>query len=924
VLVWLAVLMTVLSLSPAAAELVAAQGQHQTQPESERAQDPNTTSLEVHVVECPPGTTGTGLELFDACHANGLEGVNVQVTSTDAALGIDQPKTTTRINDAGPGIINTGDIPVGEYQVTVDLPSDANAFSIYCSGATSDQEYPVTPNNAAQATLTLPGDEGVVCDWYVIPGATSGLAKIDVTMYTCNEAAFDGAAGRAYEDLAAACPDTAARVDLSLAAVATGEETTTPIDAQGKASFPDLQPGDYTLNSDVPDENVDEFLFCVADGGDRYEKDFNENGVTTYQDVTTEQLACDWYVVSTAAPAATTTVTPTETLTQAPPTAAPAEAPSDAAQVQQLQAAGAIDVTLFSCPQDYDVSANGETHSAFGANCTGPVADVAMTLTDTANGNTNQQVSDANGAVAYPNLPPGTYTLYSGIPLEAATEYVFCTSEGLDYQKDLSDRGVTTFTGLESEQIACDWYVVPLDLRGEENGGSLTVHLAACPVEYTGDQIFDDCHARGVAGMQYTLNGPGGEQTATTEIPQTPGPGITTFTALGAGDYTLAGGPPGDFGSVRLYCSDQATNQQIDASIDSTIATFSIGDNQDVLCDWYYVPENASGITPTPTPTETPRAEILVTLYACAPTDAESGYAGATYGQLADACQDPVNDVSFTLGDVGAPPLSAATGVSGAGAVRFFDLLPADYTLTPSLPGELTSAAVYCRIGDGDAYQKTLQSGAATFVDVAGEQIACDWFAVPVREPQPSGPTGSITVRELLCQADRSEIQDWEQECTPGTTGTSFSLASSDGAITQQAAPNAEGVLVFSALPDGYYELKQDEGVWCRAAAERVDSRSRVIVRDGGNTDVFLYQCGQVNTLPSTGAGTGQAVDGAGGGDLTATTIAALMLAVLAAPLFAAGVMQSRRPAAQRVPVEDPRPAAPERTISGTHWMRFR
>jgi hypothetical protein len=130
-------------------------------------------------------------------------------------------------------------------------------------------------------------------------------------------------------------------------------------------------------------------------------------------------------------------------------------------------------------------------------------------------------------------------------------------------------------------------------------------------------------------------------------------------------------------------------------------------------------------------------------------------------------------------------------------------------------------------------------------------------------------------------------------------------------------------VLVFSQLPDGYYELEQDEGVWCRAAAERVDSRSRVIVRDGGNTDVFLYQCGQVNTLPSTGAGTGQAVDGASGA-LTATTIVALMFAVLAAPLFAAGVMQSRRPAVQRVPVEDPRPAEPEKTSSGTLWMRFR
>ena len=63
-------------------------------------------------------------------------------------------------------------------------------------------------------------------------------------------------------------------------------------------------------------------------------------------------------------------------------------------------------------------------------------------------------------------------------------------------------------------------------------------------------------------------------------------------------------------------------------------------------------------------------------------------------------------------GDQGAPPLSAKTGASGAGAVRFYDLLPGDYTLTPALPDELRSAAVFCRIDGGDPYQKTLENGA--------------------------------------------------------------------------------------------------------------------------------------------------------------------------------------------------------------------
>lgn len=918
-LVWVTVLMTVLSLSPLGLQVAAAAAQ----PQSQAQQQPQSAQqgqqyLEIHVVECSPGTTGTGESLFDACHANGLNDVGVRIASTDPALGIDQDKTTERVGGAGPGIVNTGDIPAGEYQVTIDVPAEGNAFSVYCSVAEGEDVVATTPDNAAQATLTLTGAD-VVCDWYVLP---QSLAQIDIAMYACDGAALPGD-GRAWEDLSAACTTPAQDVAVNLTSLATSAETTTPIDDQGMVSFRDLAAGDYSLYSDAPADTTDEYLFCEYTGQPRYEKDFDDNGVTIFTDLQGEQIACDWFVVTVAA-AATATAVPTEGLTQAVPTAtgtAPLEPSANLAA--QDAALASIGAALRACPQGYDVTASGTDYGTFQQNCTGPVTDVVMTLTDSQGGQT-QVPTDANGVAAFPNLAPDTYALFSSIPLEAAKEYVFCTIGDTTTQKELSDRGVTTFTDLETEQVACDWYVVPEDLRGEENGGSLTVHLAVCPEEYTGDRLFDDCHSDGIADQQFTLNGPAGEQTGTTEILQSPGPGITTFSELPTGDYTLAGGPPGDFGSVKLYCSDQTTNQRIDVSVDSTIATFSLGENQDVLCDWYYIPENASGITPTPspTPTEAPRAEILVTLYECAETNADSGYAGATYQQLADACQTPVNDVTFSLSSQGGPPISAATGVSGDGAVRFYDLVPADYTLTPSLPNTVTSAAVFCRIGDGDVYQKSLQNGATTFVDVAGEQIACSWFAAPLRQSQPSGPTGSVTVRELLCQRDRSEIQDWERECTPGSTGTSFTLSSSDGAITQQATPNDQGVLVFGQLPDGFYDLKQDSGVWCRAAAERVDSRSRVIVRDGGNTDVFIYECGQVSALPSTGAGAEAST--AAPGPLTASRFAAMLLLILAVPVFGAGVLHARRPAPRVVPVEQPGASEPVRSASGKLWIRFR
>lgn len=895
VVVWLTIIMTLLSLSPVGFEVAAAQPQPGSDVQPALAQTGEPASLEIHVSACPPGTTAAdGGVLYNTCHSNGA--IDVPVTITGGTVNL---TNSTAAAPGGYGVVNTGDIAAGDYAVSVDIPGDMNSFFVYCSEAASDALVTANPNNAttaaAQTTVTMAGVDAV-CDVYVLPqgGAQPDTATLTFDVRACDRTALSGD-DRSWEQLSANCtgmPDPAFELELTPVG---GTATRETVDPQGVISFDGLPDGDYQVSSNVNLNNAGEYLFCEYAGQPRYQKQFDTTGMTTFTDMQGEEIACDWFVVNVPAP--TPTSPPPATL-------------------------GSITTTLRSCPQGYDVATAGTGYATFQQNCAAPVSDVVMTLTDSQGGQT-QLPTDGNGVAAFPNLEPDTFTLYSGIPLEAASEYVFCSIDGQPATpKELSDRGVATFTDLETEQVACDWYVVPEDLRGEENGGSLTVHLSACPTEYSGDKLFADCHGNGIADQQFTLSGPSGELTGTTEVPQTPGPGITTFTELSAGDYTLAGGPPGDFGTVQLYCSDQTTNERVDASVESIIATFAIGENQDILCDWYYVPENASGITPTPTPTQPARAEILVTLYECAETNAASGYAGATYQQLGNACQTPVNDVAFSLSSQGGPPISAPTGVSGDGAVRFYDLVPADYTLVPSLPSDLTSAAVFCRIGDGDVYQKTIQNGATTFVNVGGEQISCDWFAAPVRQPQPSGPTGSITVREYLCEKDRSEIQDWERECAPGSTGTSFTLTSADGAINQQATPNAQGVLVFGQLPDGFYDLKQDDGVWCRAAAERVDSRSRLIVRDGGNTDVFIYECGQVNALPNTGSGTTQGVDGVRGGMLPSSTIAAALLLMLAVPTLAAGMAHARRPAARAVPVEEA--PLPRRTRAGTHWIRFR
>jgi hypothetical protein len=954
VMAWLGLVMLMFSLTPIGVEVAAAQQAGLPVAQDEVAQGTGSF-LEVHVSTCEPGTTGTAEQLRDLCHDNGTAGVEMTITSVDPALGVDLPKTTVQVDGAGPGIVNTGTIPGGAYRVEVDIPGDQNTFVVGCEFFDREETVPVTPDDDKTFEVTVTQGEDVVCDLYVIPddqGTPAEQASFDFTVTSCDRADLPTDA-RTFEDLSANCTDEPTDPITFTLTRPDGTTVEEQIDDAGHVIFEDLPDGDYSVFSDVPREDGADYLFCTYEGQPRYEKDFDDNGVTTFRDMLGEQVECDWFVVyaaeaeptaptATVAPTATTpaptataaatvaptTVPPTATVAPTvPPTAESTETLNQQPPVSAaaVQGTATLQLHVFTCELGYDPTGAG--FAQFQTDCPSPTSAVGMTVQGA--GGTFQGASDANGNVTFTGLL-GDYGVFSGVPLEAATEYIFCSVDGGDvYQKDFSTSGVTSFTNfLPDETVECSWYIVPENLRGEETGATVTVHLSACPPNYEGSNLFNDCHGNGIGDMPFTLTGPNGEVTATTLVETSPGPGLANFSELPAGDYTLAGGPPQDFGRVELYCTDPATSERIDATMDGGIARFTIAEQQSVLCDWYFLGEDASGVTPTPVPTEAPqKAEILVTLFEC---DPNLNTAGASFGDLDRECAQTVNDVPVSLGIPGGTPLSANTGASGDGAVRFFELRSGDYVMKPNLPASYANIAVFCQIGDGDVYQKPIQSGSTTFVNVEGEQIACSWFVVPVQPAPaaPAGPTGSITVREFLCEGDAASIEDWERECVPGSTGSAFTLNASDASLSRNGAPDDAGVLVFAELPDGYYELKQDTGVWCRAAAERVDSRSRVIVSGGANTDVFLYECNQSVDLPNTGTGS-SAHSGVMERLPDDSRSASLLLAMLAVPLFAAAMWQHRRTQTEPARVRSNRSSGrtqplPEPTQPSGDRMRFR
>lgn len=678
----------------------------------------------------------------------------------------------------------------------------------------------------------------------------------------------------------------------------------------GIVHFANVPRTEYRVVVEVPADTNNFYSYCsIADGDTQVPVSPNDQNDGTFTVPAGQSVVCDWYVIPDA---------------QAPATKTPATT-TPAAQQRQASTQAAkpsITVNAWTCPTG---EATDATYATLQADCTTRDPENVLTLINSK----GETVTKApNGATSvWGDLDGGNYVISGSIGGDVATPVLYCTADnGNPYQKAFDNELQSTFQDVTTEQIVCDWYTIPADLKGQT--GSVTVHLGVCPSDYTGTDFYGDCHDNGVKGQVFTLTGSNGNATnATTTRPGDKGPGIAQFNDLDPDTYTLTGGVPGEFATLKqVYCTNQAADgkPRIDVQMDNGAATFAVGGGQAILCDWFMVAENLSGNTPTPVPTKTPaltptpkptkapaKASILVTMYQCPQASSSAQYAGASYGDLQADCTDPLNDVSLSLQGEGGPPITAKTGASGEGALRFYDLNPATYTLSADLSGSPDSY-MFCTIKGGDTYQKDIQNNATVYQDLETEQITCDWYVVPitpatqpaqqtpapqqtVQPQQPVGPSGSITVREFLCGKDASQIKDWERQCKAGQSGSAYTLTSSDKAITKTGTPDSTGVLVFNGLPDGFYALKQGTGQWCHATADRVDSKSRVIVQDGKNTDVFLYQCTAVKELPSTGSGAAARIAPLDGGN--GTLPAATWLALLATALLGAGWVVWRRAA---------------------------
>ncbi|MGH2560364.1 MAG: hypothetical protein ACRDJH_14980 [Thermomicrobiales bacterium] len=120
----------------------------------------------------------------------------------------------------------------------------------------------------------------------------------------------------------------------------------------------------------------------------------------------------------------------------------------------------------------------------------------------------------------------------------------------------------------------------------QESTASLTIHNRICPVDYSGDDIFGDCHGNpSVSSLEFAIAGPVSAAGATD------GDGNVVFAGLPVGAYDVSGGVPANVASAYVYCSvDGDPYNALPVTWTDAGVAIDVPAGAAVLCDWYNTP----------------------------------------------------------------------------------------------------------------------------------------------------------------------------------------------------------------------------------------------------------------------------------------------------------------------------------------------
>lgn len=727
-------------------------------------------------------------------------------------------------------------LPEGNYTFQQDDGTPAAVFCLvydtsnYATSAQPSEVLPMTLQNGI-GTISLDGNR-VSCDLFMVPENDGDVQPIvegepaasDASLVVHLSACPPGYAGEnsIYDDChgnGIAGQPVRVSSDTGFAGTIS---TTIPISpGPGIASFAELPAGTFTVTTNSP-AGADVFVYCTDASDEQIPASFDDVSQSlTLAIVDGAAITCDWYELPVA--------------------------------VQPAGGNSSIEVHVLRCPD----GTSNETNLYDACHNVG-LANIMISASGpngfTATQSTTIPTDPGPGVALFADLAGGTYTIGQQQIDPSWSSIMYCSLANADDVVPFAqtDQQKITFDLPVDTGIVCDFYNLP----PADRATTLQVVNYTCPmgtlVDATTPLATLEATCTGtIDDIEVTL-APLGQQGSTLESGRD-GPGTVLFEGLPSGNYSLSNSIPGDFNTPWAFCGVEGTNLQPltwlqggdPLAIDATAGSY--------LCEWFNNPYNASGFSDT----------ITVTSYLCPPGTSSSGI---------DRCgSTPLANTSFELVRTGTS--DQYSGLTDQQGLLAFDrLLPGKYRLS-AIPPAGTNVAVYvvsCT-ANGKSFDIRYDDATGMRIELTlpgGVDVDCNWYNLPPGQPTviPGQTSGSITVHKFLCQGKAIVAYNWDTDCKPQTTPAGFSLQSADGRPIAVGSTDSSGIVQYTRLTNGAYRLDETTGNWCHAEADRVDTAGNVLVANGGNTDVFIYNCSvrQVGRLPSTGAGPERVTPAAG------------------------------------------------------------
>lgn len=315
----------------------------------------------------------------------------------------------------------------------------------------------------------------------------------------------------------------------------------------------------------------------------------------------------------------------------------------------------------------------------------------------------------------------------------------------------------------------------PVEAATTQTTGTIEVHARMCDEVPVDGDWFGACHEDLATGVYFeAIN----TATMATVSGTTGADGNVTFT-LDPGTWQIAG-PPGDFlEATFIYCSSGHDTTEVAHPV-----TLAAG--QSVVCDYYFVPENLSGM-----------GTIEVHARMCDAVPPDGDWFGTCHDDLATGTWFDAMNVDTS------EMVSHTTGMDGNTVFN----LPAGTWQISGPPGDfMEEVFIYCSYGEGTDridHPVTL---------AAGDEVVCDYYFVP----EDLSGLASIELHARMC--DEVPVDDdWFGACHDDPApNVLFDAVNVDTDEVVSMFTGASGNATFE-VPAGTWELSGPPGDFLEA-----------------------------------------------------------------------------------------------------------